>query len=123
MNKQWILKALIIAVVAVLAFGGGVGSEAVAYAAESSGPQNSTSIQDYDSHVAGKAPLHPDVVHGLVPSPLNAKVTGLLESPETTVFGEPLVGDRSPLHPDMVHGLVRPPFQPNVIADLRPTGN
>jgi hypothetical protein len=66
----------------------------------------------------GKAPLHPDVVYGLVrqdafnespvgtTSPLHPDVVyGLVRQGP---FNESAVGAKSPLHPDMVFGLVPP---------------
>jgi hypothetical protein len=109
MNKLWISMALIMVLMTVVACGGGAESDSVADVAASSAQEITASAPGYDSRTPGKAPLHPDVVHGLVPSTSN-----LSPSPE---------GAKSPLHPDVVHGLVRPPFQIDLAADRRSTGD
>ena len=145
MNKLWILTALIMILMTAVACGVGEGKESVADASAGSAQQITASIQDYGSRTAGKVPLHPDVVHGLVALTSNAKVTGLSAPPvgaksplhpdvvhglvpstiNATVTGLSAspVGAKSPLHPDVVHGLVRPPFQIDLAADRRSTGD
>jgi hypothetical protein len=133
MNKLWILMALMMVLMTIVACGGGAENESVADVAASSAQEITASALGYGSRTAGKVPLHPDVVHGLVVSPfsaksplhpdvvhglvrptINATVTGLSASPFSA---------KSPLHPDVVHGLVRPQFQTDLAADLGSTGN